>query len=117
MIKKTFIASAAVLGLVLTGTPVWAEEVDCTVDPMNEICFEAYNSEAMPISEVDKTTVDDPADYPENNKVEVTEIEEIEETEEETEPALWPMYISLGAFGLAIIIFIVLNLFGRKQKR
>jgi len=117
MIKKTFIASAAILGLALTGVPAWAEEVDCTVDPLNELCFEAYNTEAMPISEINETTVDDPADYPENNKVEITEIEEAEEIEEETEPALWPMYLSLGALGLAILVFIILNLFGRKQKK
>lgn len=42
--------------------------------------------------------------------------DEIVEVEEETEPVEWPMYISLGALGAAVVVFIVLNLFGGKQK-
>ncbi len=35
----------------------------------------------------------------------------------ETETPYWPMYLSLGALGLAILVFIILNLFGRKPKK
>lgn len=39
-----------------------------------------------------------------------------EEAEEANEPATWPMYVSLGALGLAVVVFIILNLFGGKKK-
>ncbi len=32
------------------------------------------------------------------------------------ETPMWPMYLSLGALGLVVLVFIVLNLFGRKKK-
>lgn len=42
--------------------------------------------------------------------------EETTEVIEPAEPEMWPVYLSLGALGLALLVFIVLNLFGRKKK-
>ncbi len=36
---------------------------------------------------------------------------------EEAEPALWPMWLSLGAIGVAIVAIIIFNLAGRKYKK
>lgn len=33
------------------------------------------------------------------------------------EPEMWPMYVSFGALGAAVLIFIILNLFGNKKKK
>jgi len=33
-----------------------------------------------------------------------------------TEPALWPLYLSLGAIAVTIVVIIVLNLIGRKKR-
>lgn len=107
MIKQTFITGAAILAFTLGSTPVWAEEVDCTVTPEAAICLDQSEAGIMPINETDETMSigDDEV---------ITDTEVIEE---ETEPALWPMYLSLGALGLAIVVFIILNLFGSKKKK
>ena len=42
--------------------------------------------------------------------------EETTEAIEPAEPEMWPVYLSLGALGLALLVFIALNLFGRKRK-
>jgi len=34
----------------------------------------------------------------------------------ETEPALWPLYISLGAIAITIVVIVVLNLIGRRKR-
>ena len=43
--------------------------------------------------------------------------EETAEVIEPAEPEMWPVYLSLGALGLALLAFIVLNLFGRKHRK
>lgn len=40
----------------------------------------------------------------------------IPEVEDDTEPALWPMIVSMAALGLAAVMIIVLNLTGPKIK-
>lgn len=130
MIKKTFIVATAIFALALGTAPAWAEEVDCTTNPEAEACPSQGEYGIMPISETGETMPisDNPEDhnqdsdgtpvrdhdYPESdNEI----IEETEIIEEETEPALWPMYLSLGALGLALIVFIILNLFGGKKRK
>ncbi len=112
-------------GLSLGGASVFADEVDCIATPDADACITTTSDEdnIMPISE---PITEDPVEGTETpiNDVEtpsdgstdivVDETEEI--IEEETEPALWPMYVSLGALGAAILVFIVLNLFGGKKK-
>ncbi len=128
MIKQTFIAATAIFALTLTAAPVWADEVDCTITPEAAVCLDQSEagimpindtSEATPINDVDDTTPVRDHDYPEssNQTTDGTiEIDEIE-VEEETEPALWPMYLSLGVLGLAVLVFIILNLFGGKKRK
>lgn len=43
--------------------------------------------------------------------------EETTEVVEPAEPEMWPVYLSLGALGLALLVFIALNLFGRKHRK
>lgn len=40
---------------------------------------------------------------------------EDEEESDDEEPEMWPMYVSLGALGAAILVFIILNLFGKRK--
>lgn len=35
---------------------------------------------------------------------------------EETDPEMWPLYVSLGALGATILLVIIINLIGRKKK-
>lgn len=132
MIKQTFIAATAIFTFALASTPALAEEIDCTVTPDIEACQYGImpineTNETMPINDANETTpvVDADGqpirdhDYPETNDPDDDQVEVIEDTEiiEETEPALWPMYLSLGALTLAVIVFIVLNLFGGKKRK
>lgn len=136
MIKQNIGLATIALALAITlgAAPVSAvevEEIDCVSDPTNAACAVTTNDEyaTMPISETGETmpindkptqesNSDKPAgpisdhDYPEE-EIEITDTEE----EEESESALWPMYLSLGALGLAFLVFIILNLFGAKKKR
>lgn len=58
-------------------------------------------------------TAPQPSDYPTNEAIVVEESTEIIEP---STPEMWPVYLSLGALGLAILVFIILNLFGGKRK-
>lgn len=109
MIKTTLTAFVIALGLSLGTAPVWAEEVDCVIDPTNEACL-VTTSDELPFI---------PSDYPEQNANDADDDSEviIDEEVEETEPAMWPAYLSLGALGLAILVFIVLNLFGGRKRK
>lgn len=63
----------------------------------------------------------EPTDYPEEsddtNQDEPTNEDNAEEDEEAGEPTAWPMYLSLGALGLMVVVFIILNLFGGRKKK
>lgn len=43
-------------------------------------------------------------------------VTEVEDIEVESEPEMWPVYVSLGAIGVMILMIIVLNLTGKKKK-
>lgn len=65
------------------------------------------------------TPVDPDAGKPEDKCEEGTKCDEAvgdTEDDEEGEPQQWPMYVSLGALGAAVVVFIILNLFGGKKK-
>lgn len=133
MIKQIFIAATAACAFTFMASPAQAEEVDCTITPEAAICLDQAESGIMPINETNETMpindIDDNVpvrdhDYPEANQTDSqpdnSQVEVIEDTEiieEESEPALWPMYLSLGALGLALLVFIVLNLFGGKKRK
>lgn len=93
-----------------------ATAVDCENNP-DETCV-------MPISynpEEENGELTEPTDYPEESEdidqpESPAEVEEGEDdAEEDEEPALWPMYVSFGALGAAVLVFIILNLFGKKK--
>lgn len=121
MIKKNIgIAALTLVFATIFGTiPVHAvevEEIDCVADPTNAACIVTTSDEdaVMPIDE--PTDSDAPVrdhDYPEADNTAADD----EESAEEGEPTLWPMYLSLGALALAVIVFIILNLFGNKKRR
>lgn len=127
MIKQILTAVIATLGLSLGATSVYATEteVDCVADPTNEACIVTTSDEygVMPISETPTSYNDAPVRdncYPEDDDCEPTDGEIIvdeTEIEEEVEPELWPMYLSFGALGLALLIIIILNLFGGRKHR
>lgn len=125
--KTTISAAVLALGLIMGATPAYAieETVDCVADPTNADCIvttsdndesidldtivdpDEATGQPVPISNEEVTPINDEPDV----------IIEEEEIEEETEPALWPMYVSLGALGLAVLVFVVLNLCGPKRKK
>lgn len=121
------IIAAATAGFL--ATPVYADdvEVDCETNPSSEACimlldeadtatpYVEYNSskqdQETPTSNT--TTAPKPTDYPDQtDDVEIIE----EDVEVETEPVMWPVYLSFGALGAAILVFIILNLFSEKKK-
>lgn len=67
------------------------------------------------ITAVEPTTPTDDTNCDPNEDTDCVE-EDLEITEEASEPEQWPMYVSLGALGLAVVVFIILNLFGSKKK-
>lgn len=134
MKKKLLIAIIATLCL-LGPSKAWADEidVDCVADPTNAACIVTTSDD----SAVD--AIAEPTDCIEDDATDCAPVEESpleeemncigspdmncepeiiaeEEEAEDSEPALWPMYVSLGALGAAILVFIILNLFGGKKK-
>lgn len=59
-------------------------------------------------------TAPQPSDYPANETI---IIENTTEVIEPIEPEMWPVYLSLGALAAAVLVFIILNLFGAKPKK
>lgn len=65
----------------------------------------------------------EPTDYPEESDGDIQDepINEDGDNEGENdeieEPATWPMYVSLGALGFMVVVFIILNLFGGRKKK
>lgn len=125
--KQILILSAIIFtgGLAFSGN-VHAEEVDCVADPANAACVVTTSDEynTMPIAEpVDDYPVFDDDEVVDNSVLFVGEDsdgdEEViaEDEEVEEEPAVWPMYVSLGALGLAVLTFIILNLFSPRLKK
>lgn len=112
---------ALALAITLGATPVSAvevDEIDCVANPTAEACLVTTSDEGA------ADAISEPVDCVEGAVTEdcvtvnpiTTEGENTEEEGEE-EPALWPMYLSLGALGLAVLVFIILNLFGGKKKK
>lgn len=127
MIKQILTAVIATLSLSLSAASVFAieTEVDCVADPTNEACIVTTSDEygTMPISETPTSYNDTPVRdncYPEEDDCDPTDTEVIvdeTEIEEAAEPELWPMYLSFGALGLALLVIIILNLFGGRKHR
>lgn len=131
MNKILAITTATIMAAFLTA-PVQAEEVevDCIADPTNEVCIMPLDQETPTPNETTPAPTDYP-DLPKDNcspdlttncipeyiEDETDEIiEEGTDDEEEGESAMWPVYVSFGALGAAVVIFIALNLFGGKKK-
>lgn len=119
-------ALALMLALSFTSAAVFADGDD-GIMPINE------TNEVNPINDTDETTpinetsgeisepTDDPVsdgniDLEEGNMApDNTEVEDEEDATSGSE--MWTMYVSLGALGLAILVFIILNAFGRKKRQ
>ncbi len=134
MIKQTL--SAGLLAIVASFTfgtiAVHAEEIMpiserpvTSTDCVNSVDSETDTTTNCPDESADSTdsttSVTEPTEREEDQKSDKEKepeeiiVEEDEEVIEEETP-MWPVYISLGALGLAILVFIVLNLFGGKRK-
>lgn len=112
------LAVAFGLGLVVPKLTAWAVEGQNL--PMQA-------DGVMPLSDDPDANgeLPEPTDYPEEfnsdnqtqPETQPTEDNSEDDTEEETdESATWPMYLSLGALGLMVVVFIILNLFGGRKK-
>lgn len=143
MIKQTLSASlvALALGLTLGNTAVFADEPmpisDTPVEPTNCIdgdpnmnCAEVTTqgdpeadcidgdgmTDCAPIS--GEEPIEEPGEGSSSERVNLDDDGTgSEESEEEGEAPLWPMYLSLGALGAAVLVFVVLNLFGGKKRK
>ncbi len=134
------------VGVIISGTPVFAEddtsllpgnnarvETNCIGDSdmncdtavptsdeigepvdIDEVTDCIDGEEGVDCAEV--ITLDPVEEYPRPTCAPDDEDCTVDEDEEEGEPAAWPMYVSLGALGAAIVVFIALNLFGGKKK-
>lgn len=140
MTKKSFIIGAffIALGVILSGGSVFAEDGEAvpTSDQSETNCIDSDDlncvQDVTTISDDEITEPDDTMEVTDcidgtngTDCAEATIVESPEPTCDndldcaeaaESEPATWPMYVSLGALGLAIIVFIVLNCFGGKKK-
>lgn len=123
--------------------PVYADEVevDCETSPSSEACIMLLDEET-PTSDTttapyvqynsNTTTAPNPTDYPEitdncdptiqnclphanEGESEIEPIDDVEIIEEETEPVMWPVYVSLGSLGAAVIVFVLLNFFTEQK--
>lgn len=131
--KITFLVGAFVLGLGLgqLATPAFATDIDPAAttsenDPANVPVVTSETGDG----EIDEPTdpsddngeVIDPdhdQDHPaETDKCDVddeTKCEDADEDEADTE--MWPVYVSFGALGGALLLVIIINVaFGRKRK-
>ena len=124
MIKNILSAGmiALAFGLVLGNSSLaFAEEVDCETNPGEE-CIMPLTGEENISGELAEPNEETPATPDTETPTEGAEEERGDETEntddeeEEGEPEEWPMYLALGALGAAILVFIILNLFGGKKK-
>lgn len=124
MIKNILSAGIVALtfGLVLGGSNLaFAEEVDCEINPGEE-CIMPLTGEGNISGELAEPNEETPTDPDTDTPTQSTEEKRDDETEntdenaEESEPEEWPMYLALGALGAAILVFIILNLFGGKKK-
>lgn len=144
MTKKSFIVGAFLiaLGVIFGGGLAFAEDGEAvpTSDQPETNCIDSSDLNcaqdvitasgdeiAEPDDTVEVTDCINGADGTDCVETVVTEypsstcdtpecMEILEEAETDSAPAVWPMYVSLGALGLAILVFIVLNIFGRKKK-
>ncbi len=119
-------------------------EVDCIATPTDAACIEATSDEPSD-SAIEPTNdyieynnkTDAPVhaqDYPEvtdncdpavqnclphasedDSTPEAEPTDDVEIIEEETEPVMWPVYVSLGSLGAAIVVFILLNFFTEQK--
>lgn len=104
------IATVAAISL---AAPAYADEVeiDCETNPTDQACIMLLDQETpAPATNAAPKPTDYPADPDDTEIVE-------EDIEEESEPAMWPVYISFAALGAAVLTFIILNLFGGRKKK
>ena len=58
-----------------------------------------------------------PPDYDDDDSDQYNTTTDDEATDETSDPEMWPVYVSLGALGGALILVIIINLaLGRKRK-
>lgn len=140
--KKLLAAIIITLGMVAPYAPVYAEESEeaenlpSMLVTTQENCEEGGQDECVvPLSDepaggyfdepdewnVPEQTIDNVLSEdncsPDMNCISSAEKDDEEESEESEEAAeVWPMYVSLGALGAAILIFIILNIVSGKKK-
>ncbi len=103
-------------------TATYADEVDCVIDPTNEACIVTTNDEIpvnTPADDLPIVTGGETDDVLSAGEDSDGSEEIVVEDDEEvaTEPALWPMYLSLGSLGLAVLVFIILSICSPKLKK
>lgn len=105
-------ALVACLGLGYVATPVYA--LDETSDPVitNEI-----DEPTGPSVDNGEVVAPSEGETPTDSDSDTTDGDSTEATEETGDPEMWPMYVSLGALGGALVLIIIINLaLGHKQK-
>lgn len=109
--KSIFIISALItcLGLGSAVTPAYA--LDEASDPVVTSEIDEPTGPSIDNGEVVTPPDDEDDIVPDNTTT------DDEATDETSEPEMWPVYVSLGALGGALILVIIINLaLGRKRK-
>lgn len=141
--SKKIIFSAAValaMGFSLTSTTVFAEDGIMPINETSEATPTSDTDTATPTNETAGEISEPTSDVTSGDKIDlesgtnnsddstakcgdgsivdadgnIAKCEDEEESDDE-EPEMWPMYVSLGALGAAILVFIILNLFGKRK--
>ncbi len=112
--KSMLIAGALVacLGLSYAVTPAYA--LDEASDPVITNEIDEPTGPSVDNGEVVTPSKDE---APVGSDDDTVAGDSAEETEETGDPEMWPMYVSLGALGGALVLIIIINLaLGHKQK-
>lgn len=141
--SKKIIFSAAValaMGFSLTSATVFAEDGIMPINETGEAIPTSDTNTAIPTNETAGEISEPTSDVTSGDKIDlesgannsddstakcgdgsivdadgnIAKCEDEEESDDE-EPEMWPMYVSLGALGAAILVFIILNLFGKRK--
>lgn len=125
--KKTIISSSVValsLGLALGLFSVNAFATDETnkIQPRtaeNDGIMLLEQCDGVPLVDGESSDgcveVDESQENNDSEVIIVDDEDEVEEIEVETEPEMWPVYVSSGALGVMILMIIILNLTSKKK--